>query len=101
MGTGARLQSLTSFMSTAPSFCRRIHGWDSVSNMAAVTLVLPSSPRSLFYATKGKLRSIHTDSRPQPAYPGHIPLTPFENSFLAVGSALMSLIDTRRAGGST
>jgi len=30
------------------------------------------------------------------AYEGHIPLNPFENAFLAAGSAVMSLIDPRR-----
>jgi ubiquinone biosynthesis protein COQ4 len=34
----------------------------------------------------------------EPAYPGHIPLSSFENAFLAVGSAFMSLADPRRAG---
>jgi len=34
----------------------------------------------------------------QPVYPGHIPLTRFENAFLAVGSAIMSLADPYRAG---
>lgn len=33
-----------------------------------------------------------------PAYPGHIPLNWFENAFLAVGSAVMSLADPRRGG---
>jgi ubiquinone biosynthesis protein COQ4 len=33
-----------------------------------------------------------------PAYEGHIPLNWFENAFLAVGSALMSLADPRRGG---
>ena len=40
------------------------------------------------------VRSVHT----QPAYEGHIPLTWFENAFLAVGSAIMSLVDPRRGG---
>lgn len=31
-----------------------------------------------------------------PAYPGHIPLTPFGNTFLAIGSALMAFVDPRR-----
>ena len=39
-------------------------------------------------------RSVKTE----PAYPGHIPLNGFENAFLAVGSAFMSLADPRRAG---
>jgi len=34
----------------------------------------------------------------QPAYDGHIPLNWAENAFLAVGSAVMSLLDPRRAG---
>ncbi len=34
----------------------------------------------------------------EPAYPGHIPLNWFENTFLAAGSALMSFTDPRRAG---
>ena len=34
----------------------------------------------------------------QPAYDGHIPLNWAENAFLAVGSAVMSLLDPRRGG---
>ena len=44
--------------------------------------------RPRFYA-----RSINT-----PAYEGHIPVNWFENAFLAVGSAVMSLVDPRRGG---
>ncbi|THU80726.1 Coq4-domain-containing protein [Dendrothele bispora CBS 962.96] len=40
------------------------------------------------------LRSINSASTP--VYPGHIPLTSFENAFLAVGSGLMSLSDPYR-----
>lgn len=36
--------------------------------------------------------------RPEPAYPGHIPLNWFENAFLAVGSGLMSLANPHRGG---
>jgi len=39
-------------------------------------------------------RSVKTE----PAYPGHIPLNWFENAFMAVGSAFMSLADPRRGG---
>jgi len=39
----------------------------------------------------GYARSINT-----PAYEGHIPVNWFENAFLAVGSAVMSLVDPRR-----
>jgi hypothetical protein len=34
----------------------------------------------------------------RPAYNGHIPLNWFENAFLAVESAVMSLVDSRRGG---
>ncbi|KAG2053349.1 ubiquinone biosynthesis protein COQ4, mitochondrial [Suillus hirtellus] len=75
------------------------HRWNSVikPSQARSFVALAASPRSSSHATNRKLRSVHTNSRLQPAYPGHIPLTPFENGILAVGSALMSLIDTRRA----
>lgn len=76
------------------------HRWNSVINtsQARSFVALAASPRSSSHATNRKSRSVHTDLRLHPAYPGHIPLTPFENGVLAVGSALMSLIDTRRAG---
>ena len=46
-----------------------------------------------------RLSPRHTRSvKSEPAYPGHIPLNSFENAFLAVGSAFMSLADPRRAG---
>jgi hypothetical protein len=91
---------LFSLMSPACGSCRGIHGWGRVSNNTAVALGSSSSPRSLSYSINRKLHSAHSSTRPQPSYPGHIPLTPFENTFLAAGSALMSLIDTRRAGDS-
>ena len=37
-------------------------------------------------------------NRPQPNYPGHVPLTTVEHGALAVGSALGSLFNPRRAG---
>ena len=41
----------------------------------------------------------HTRSvKTEPAYPEHIPLNWFENAFMAVGSAFMSLADPRRGG---
>ena len=102
MRMGAHLRILSSLTSPSSCSCRGIHRWGRVSNNTAVSLArtASSSLRSLSYAANGKLHSVHTGSRPQPAYPGHIPLTAFENSFLAIGSALMSLIDTRRAGAS-
>ncbi|KAH9990444.1 ubiquinone biosynthesis protein Coq4 [Russula vinacea] len=51
---------------------------------------------SLLAATRIPRR--HTRSvKSKPAYPGHISLNSFENAFLAVGSAFMSLADPRRA----
>ncbi|KIK66884.1 hypothetical protein GYMLUDRAFT_157414 [Collybiopsis luxurians FD-317 M1] len=57
--------------------------------------VLPRtlSTRSLLLSQS---RLINTN-RPPPAYPGHVPLNSFENAFLAVGSAVMSLLDPYRA----
>jgi ubiquinone biosynthesis protein COQ4 len=81
--------------------CRGTRKWDNVFNMSqarSFVALAVSSRSSSHAATNRKSRSVHTIPRPKPAYPGHIPLTPFENGFLAVGSALMSLIDTRRAG---
>lgn len=37
-------------------------------------------------------------NRPPPNYPGHVPLTTIERGALAVGSAIGSLINPRRAG---
>lgn len=37
-------------------------------------------------------------NRPPPKYEGHVPLNAFERSTLAVGSALMSLMNPRRGG---
>lgn len=42
----------------------------------------------------GHVRSVTT----KPAYEGHIPLNFFENAVLAVGSAVVSLVDPRRGG---
>ncbi|KAJ5692185.1 hypothetical protein N7462_001608 [Penicillium macrosclerotiorum] len=43
------------------------------------------------------LRSFSILNRPRPNYPGHIPLTTIERGALAVGSAIGSLINPRRA----
>ena len=37
-------------------------------------------------------------NRPQPNYPGHVPLTKLERLGLAVGSATVSLFNPRRGG---
>ncbi|KAJ5572858.1 hypothetical protein N7450_009842 [Penicillium hetheringtonii] len=43
------------------------------------------------------LRPFSVLNRPQPNYPGHIPLTTIERGALAIGSALGSLVNPRRA----
>lgn len=96
MHMGAHFRMVSSFMSPVSGSCRGIRGWHRICNNTVLALPAASSSGSI---TNRKLHSVHTGSRPQPAYPGHIPLSPFENTLLAVGSALMSLIDTRRAGG--
>ncbi|CAG8936186.1 unnamed protein product [Penicillium salamii] len=53
-------------------------------------------------ATKSKtsptaIRSFSVLNRPAPNYPGHVPLTTIERGALAIGSALGSLVNPRRA----
>lgn len=44
------------------------------------------------------IRSFSVLNRPAPNYPGHVPLTTIERGALAIGSALGSLVNPRRAG---
>lgn len=44
------------------------------------------------------LRPFSVLNRPPPNYPGHVPLTTIERGALAIGSAIGSLINPRRAG---
>ena len=44
------------------------------------------------------VRSFSVLNRPPPNYPGHIPLTTVERGVLAVGSAIGSYLNPRRAG---
>ncbi|KAJ5110908.1 Coenzyme Q biosynthesis Coq4 [Penicillium argentinense] len=48
-------------------------------------------------STSGALRPFSVLNRPKPNYPGHVPLTTIERGALAVGSALGSLVNPRRA----
>jgi len=63
-------------------------------SLASRTLALGRPARPRFSENVSYTRSINTT----PAYEGHIPLNWFENAFLAVGSAVMSLVDPRRGG---
>ncbi len=73
-----------------------------MSLLAVVRSRIPQRPLPLTVLTVPVLHHPiprHTRSvKTEPAYPGHIPLNWFENAFLAVGSAFMSLADPRRAG---
>jgi ubiquinone biosynthesis protein COQ4 len=57
-------------------------------------------PRELLAACALSLNSRHFSvlNRPPPNYPGHVPLTRIEKAGLAVGSAVMSLMDPYRGG---
>jgi len=65
--------------------------------------LLTSSPNFRRYETFTLLKSVDRNhkrwlSKRPAAYEGHVPLNWFENAFLAVGSAVMSLVDPRRGG---
>ncbi|KMP00296.1 ubiquinone biosynthesis protein COQ4 [Coccidioides immitis H538.4] len=47
-------------------------------------------------AQRSVAREFSVLNRPQPNYPGHIPLTPIERGALAIGSAVGSLLNPRR-----
>lgn len=57
-------------------------------------------PRELLATCRVSLcsRSFSVLNRPPPNYEGHVPLTRIERAGLAVGSAVMSLINPRRHG---
>jgi len=57
-------------------------------------------PRELLAACTISLDSRHFSvlNRPPSKYPGHVPLTRIEKAGLAVGSAVMSLMDPHRGG---
>lgn len=59
-------------------------------------------PRELLAACNASLnlhaRTFSVLSRPPPNYEGHVPLTRVERVGLAVGSAVMSLLNPRRGG---
>jgi hypothetical protein len=57
-------------------------------------------PKELLAACTLSLNSRHFSvlNRPPPNYPGHVPLTRIEKAGLALGSAVMSLMDPHRGG---
>jgi hypothetical protein len=57
-------------------------------------------PRELLAACAASLssRSFSVLNRPPPNYEGHVPLTRVEKAGLAMGSAVMSLLNPRRGG---
>ena len=66
----------------------------SRSTQRTLSSTLRRNARPRLSENPGYARSINTP----PAYEGHIPVNWFENAFLAVGSAVMSLVDPRRGG---
>jgi ubiquinone biosynthesis protein COQ4 len=58
---------------------------------------LPSE-LSLLHGVAAKSRSFSVLNRPPPNYEGHVPLTRIEQAGLAVGSAVISLLNPRRGG---
>ena len=58
-------------------------------------LTLPSSLR---LAVTSSMRAFSVLRRPPPRYDGHVPLNNIERGALAVGSAIMSLMDPYRGG---
>ena len=58
-------------------------------------------PAPLRLAAVSSQRPFSVLNRPPPNYEGHIPLTRIERGTLAIGSAVMSLLDPSRGGPST
>ena len=55
-------------------------------------------PPSIRVAIASSARPFSVLNRPPPNYEGHVPLNAFEQGSLAIGSALMSLMNPRRGG---
>lgn len=70
--------------------------------MAAAPLLVNRNllrlPVPLRIAAIGSTRPFSVLNRPPPKYEGHVPLTTIERGTLAVGSAVISLFNPRRAG---
>lgn len=67
----------------------------SLSSTVRRLLHLPASLRLAAIESK---RPFSVLNRPPPNYEGHVPLTTIERGTLAVGSAVISLFNPRRAG---
>lgn len=81
------LQAILQNQASAPS---RLH--------SPTTSLAVSSIRKQKHSTQSpQTRSFSVLNRPPPNYPGHVPLTTTERFGLAVGSAIASLINPRRA----
>ncbi|KIJ66841.1 hypothetical protein HYDPIDRAFT_108760 [Hydnomerulius pinastri MD-312] len=73
------------------AFTRKLH-----RHHATTLSFTPRVPVSEKRITDARTLHTSTSLHRSPAYPGHIPLSTFENAFLAVGSAVMALVDPRR-----
>ena len=71
-----------------------------MAQIARRSLQKAALPRELLAACTFTLqyRGFSVLSRPAPNYEGHVPLTTLERAGLAVGSAVMSLMNPRRGG---
>lgn len=68
----------------------------------STSIVLPCAlfrlPASIRPTAALSVRAFSVLNRPPPSYEGHVPLTTVERGVLAVGSAVMSLMNPRRGG---
>ncbi|KAH7884343.1 coenzyme Q biosynthesis protein Coq4-domain-containing protein [Phlebopus sp. FC_14] len=79
-------------MSTLASTCSR-----SSTHILRNVFPSPLALRSIdSFCRRHRTFFTNANASRTPAYPGHIPLSSFENAFLAVGSAVMALINPRR-----
>ena len=74
------------------------HGASMASALPALQRRCFQLPSAVRYIALPVNRSFSVLNRPLPHYEGHVPLTRVENSALAVGSAVMSLLNPRRGG---
>lgn len=70
----------------------------TITTMTPAALKVLQLPASIRIATIQSSRAFSVLNRPPPKYEGHVPLTNIERGTLAVGSAVMSLLNPRRGG---
>lgn len=68
----------------------------SILQFSRVQPSLPPTPTRPQHQVTSRSQRFSVLSRPPPAYPGHVPLTSFERTALAIGSAVTALINPYR-----